>query len=277
MSAVILGRGVWQSWRQLRQHPIYLREKGVWGRPNPFFDRLHRYAPLVWLAAFMFGACATVINPVLLADQEEAAVLLCLSCLPAFLAVGIKLYGLTMAPALTAPSISLEVQQGTWEVLRATPVSTRFLVLAKLTGALARLRIWTLLALATLLQVGLTLLLLGVWLSQEMTPRFTLSAVLMALALLGRPWLEIGLAALFGLYFSARLTSPTTALASSYALLLLYKLLNNSFVWTFVGLELAWEGPALYFMSGLGPAAVDALAALATLMAVVRQLEYVGA
>ncbi len=266
----------WQSWRELRQHPVYLREKGAWGRPNPFFDGLHRFAPLVWLAAFFLGACTAVANPAFLANQEELGVLLCLGCLPALLAVGVKLYGLTMAPALTAPAISLEVQQGTWEILRATPVSTRFLVLAKLMGALARLRIWTLLLLSTLLQAGMTFLILGVWLSQDLTARFNLPATLTALTLLGRPWLEIWLAALFGLFFSARLTSPTTALVSSYTLLLGYKLLNNGFIWTLVGLQLALEGPTLYFMSGLGPAAVDALVSLVTLTLVVRQLEYVG-
>ena len=34
-------------WRALKAHPVYLRERGQWGKSNPYYETLRRFSPLV--------------------------------------------------------------------------------------------------------------------------------------------------------------------------------------------------------------------------------------
>ena len=120
--------------------------------PTHSYDKLSRFSPFIVIGAVLVGLCAGAGNPALFLGNEELLAFWCFLCVPAMLLNILSTFGSLMAPALTAPAISMEVDRGTWEVLRATPQSTRAIVVAKLLGALARLRIWPVLFALSLLQ-----------------------------------------------------------------------------------------------------------------------------
>lgn len=70
----------WYWLRTLPENPIYLREKGTWGRPNPFYNKLSRYLPLVIIGAIVFAICAGTgtgfSNPALLMGYDEPLAIL---------------------------------------------------------------------------------------------------------------------------------------------------------------------------------------------------------
>jgi hypothetical protein len=249
--------GNWQQWwRGIRRSPIYRRERGGWGKPNPFYDQLSRYVPFVVLAALFFGVCGGVVNVNRLAASEEATALLwCLTCLPGILLSVLTLYGVFMAPALTAPIISMEADQGSWDLLRLTPLPTRTILAAKLLGALARLRIWLLLFLLTLLQ-GSLVALTGLLYGQDMQ----LESWALAAAIVFRPWLEILFAAVAGLYASITVSSATTALVTAYTAVILMRLFNNTPLWLVTANLFDLPGNWLFTSGNLGPTAVYLLA-----------------
>jgi ABC-type transport system involved in multi-copper enzyme maturation permease subunit len=143
--------------------------------------------------------------------------------LPGIVVSALTLFGSFMAPAVTAPSISSELSQGTWDILRLTPQSTLSILLAKLFGGLSRLPIWTALGVLTLIQTCfLTFGLLTT--SADSGPDF-LRVILTIPFLLGRPWIEILFAAFLGMYASTWIRSDTLALAASYGALLLAKVI----------------------------------------------------
>jgi len=217
------------SWRKLRQNPVYLREKGEWGQPNPYYNTIQRYSPFVVLGALVLGFCAGITNPFLL-SINDAFLLGCLICLPNLLLSVITWYGAVMAPALTAPTINREINAGSWDMLRVLPYSPRQLILAKLFGALARLRLWPWLLLLSLLQ---TLLTAGIGLFTLFTSNasrfwflFTLPATFL------RPWLDIFVAALLGLTCSLFIRSTPLSLTTSYISLIFAKGLTGSLLWS---------------------------------------------
>jgi ABC-type transport system involved in multi-copper enzyme maturation permease subunit len=214
----------WHWWRTLRHNPIYLRERGGWGRPNPFYDNISRFSPFIALGALILGACTVFNNPSLLAGDQELLILWGLLCLPGMALTVLTLIGVFMAPALTAPSISYELDRGTWDMLRLTPQPVQFILLAKLLGALSRLRIWPLMFLISLLQ-GLVLI-CGVTLTNNYY-----SGLLLGFSALSRPWLEVLFAAFLGLYLSTWIRSATMALAATYAGIVLVKVANSFLVW----------------------------------------------
>lgn len=241
-------------WRGLRENPVYLRERGGWGKPNPFYDRLSRLSPFVVIGALFFGICAASSNPALFAGGDAYAVFYCFLCLPAMLLSALTMFGTLMAPALTAPSVSMEMNRGTWEVLRMTPQSTRSILLAKLFGALARLRIWPLLLALSLLQ--------GVLMTCSVTlagAQFGLGAAALGLATVIRPWLEVFFAAFAGIYLSTRIRSEIVALAATYGTVIGLKMFNSTAVWmaTFGLLE---QDDKILLAGGLGPVATYLIA-----------------
>lgn len=240
---------VWTEWQALRANPVYLRERGVWGNPNPFYAHLTRYSPFVVIGAILFGVCAGGTNPTLFAGGDSALMAAtCFLCLPGFVLTAVALYGQFMAPALTAPSISLERAGGTWDILRLTPLSMRLILFSKLFGGLSRLRIWPILFALSVLQGGImfcSITLLG----QELA----WWGGLMGLATMLRPWLELFFAAFIGMYFSTIASSGMIALVGSYAVLALVKLFNSSGLWA-VALVLAQaESATTMLWSLLGP------------------------
>lgn len=245
----------WRWWRALPQNPIYQREKGGWGQPNPIFTALNRFSPFIVLGALVLGACTGFASPALLTDGDQFAIFWYLLCLPGILLTMITLIASFLAPALTAPSISMERAHGSWDMLRVTPHSTRSIMGAKLFGALARLPIWTVLLLLSALQ-GV----IWFFLAFTLDGRLPYFGVFLAFAVFLRPWLEIFYAALTGLFISTTITSATTALAISYAIILLTKLINSSGAWLLLGQAINSEATTSFLLSSsIGPTAVYAV------------------
>ena len=67
-----------RQWRELKNSPIYQRERGGWGKPNRFYDSLSRYSPFVVMGAILVGVCAGISNPALLAGND--ALIACCAC-----------------------------------------------------------------------------------------------------------------------------------------------------------------------------------------------------
>jgi ABC-type transport system involved in multi-copper enzyme maturation permease subunit len=214
----------WKWWRNLSSNPIYLRERGQWGRPNPFYERVNRFSPLLVLAALVLGSCTLYSNPALLLGGSDFGPLFCLFCLPGIVVSALTLFGSFMAPAVTAPSISSELSQGTWDILRLTPQSTLSILLAKLFGGLSRLPIWTVLGALTLVQTCFLMFGLAALLPGDSIVDFFL-IILTSVCLLGRPWIEILFAAFLGMYVSTWIRSQTLALATSYGALIFMKVI----------------------------------------------------
>jgi hypothetical protein len=241
-------------WRKLPQNPIYLREKGEWGEPNPFYEKLSRYSPFVVMGALALGGCSGISNPAMWAGDNEFLIYWCLLCLPAILFTALTWFGVLMAPAVTAPTISLERSQGTWEMLRVTPMPDRDILLAKLFGGLARLRIWRLLLALSVLQ-GL-IIAFGATIAAEGA---ALTGAVLGLMTIVRPWLEVGFAAFTGMFISLWVRSATMALSGSYIAVVMMKLFNGSLMWTAV-LGLFNQDEAILWASSVGPTAVYAVA-----------------
>ncbi len=261
----------WRWWRGLPQNPVYLREKGGWGEPNPFYEAARRYSPFVIIGALFFGLCAGWSNPALFAGNDALIIFWCFLCLPGILLTGLTMFGSFMAPALTAPAISMEVDKGTWEMLRVTPMSTRSIVMAKLLGALARLRIlWPTLFAVSLLQ--------GVILVCSLTlagGQLALFGAALGVSATIRPWLEILFAAMAGMVASTRVKTATMALVAAYTAVVLMKLINNSLLWLAVS-SLFDLDEAGILISALGPTAVYAVAVVALFVSLFWLADGVG-
>lgn len=175
-----------------------------------------------------------------------------------------QLYGSFMAPALTAPSVSQELDLGAWDLLRMTPQPTFQILLAKMMGGLARLRIWNVLLGLSLLESAIWFL--GIWFSDA---PFSL-AVLLALTTVVRPFLEILFAGLLGTYFSTWMRSARAALTATYGSLVLFRLLNNLFLWGWLAAILGVSSEVLAFGPGLAGTLAYVLVLIA-LLAGLRQ------
>jgi hypothetical protein len=257
----------WWRWlRALRHNPVYLREKGGWGKPNPFYDKLSRFSPFVVIGAVMFGLCAGSTNPLFLTGRDELYAFWCFLCLPGILLNMLSMFGSLMAPALTAPAVSMEVNRGTWDILRVTPRSTGSILLAKMFGSLARLRIlWPMLFALSLMQGMLIACVMA--LSKDNST--ALIGVLIGLATTLKPWLEIIFAGTAGMYVSTRTGSATMALVGTYTAVLLLKLFNSSSLWIGV-FSLLGVSDALLVASA-GPVLIYALIITGLLWGLVRQ------
>ncbi len=231
--------------RALPNNPIYRREKGEWGQANPYYATLMRYSPLLILGAIFLGFCGGAANPSLFADNEDLLAVYCLICIPSILITIVSLYGTLMAPVVTAPLISMERGHGTWDILRVTPQSTRSILLAKLFGGLARLRIWPILLILSLLQ-GLVMA-FSVTIAGE---TLVLWGVPLGLATFLRPWLESLFAGFAGMVASLWLTSAMTALITAYTAVFLMKIFNSSALWSMLALAFEADHPIIWSISG---------------------------
>lgn len=219
--------GAWWHWfRTLKENPIYQREAGLIGEPNPFYKNLRKYTFLVFLLAISLGGCAGVSNrTILLSADSETAVLWLLICIPGTLISMITFYGMVLAPALTAPALGMELNKGTWEMLRLTPQPLSTVVLAKLFGGLRRLGIWRWLLGLTLFE-GVVLFFGGLFFDSWVT-----MSVLGGITAVSRPWLEILFSAFLGMYLSTWIQTPSVTLAATYCGILLFRIFNNSILW----------------------------------------------
>lgn len=245
------------EWRALRQHPVYLREKGAWGRGNPYYATFSRYSPLLMIGAMLLGVCGAGTNLAVWSGGSELFLAWCLLCLPGMAMSALVLFGSLMAPALAATSISHERVTGTWDILRVVPLSQRRLVLAKLLGGLARLRLlWVALFGLSLFQ-GLVM----VCSIMITSPQAAGWGWLLGLSTAVRPWLEVLFAALAGMWNGIWIRSAVLALVASLTAVFLFKLLNSSLLWMLVVRQFAAGLPMVAYSAAL-PTASYALAVL---------------
>ncbi len=120
--------------------------------------------------------------------------------------------------------MSQEIEAGTWEVLRTTPMPTSEILLAKMFGGLARLRIWKLISALSIYQGGVTTLVM-------LMAGFGKIGVFVGFLETIRPFSEILFSALASMYISTYSRSPVMALIGSYATVILFRLVNNNTLW----------------------------------------------
>jgi hypothetical protein len=263
----------WWVWvRTLRQNPVYLREKGTWGNPNPFYTRLRQYSPFLIIGAIVLGICAGTSNPALLSGNEDLLIFWCVLCLPGVLLSMLTIFGTFMAPALTAPSISLEMDHGTWDILRMTPQPTEAILLAKLFGGLARLRIWPVLFILSMFQGLLVTCIaalgggqLGLW------------GIVLGITTIFRPWLEVLFAAVARMFISTWVRSATIALVGTYTAVIIIKLFNSSTAWLGIISLLDVESNSLFIGGTAGPVLVYFGLIIALIIGIMLRAEKISA
>ncbi|WP_420645682.1 ABC transporter permease [Candidatus Leptofilum sp.] len=268
-------RAGWHWFRSLNENPIYLREKGSWGNPNPFYETVRRYSPFVVMGAIVLGLCAGF-NPGLVGTVEDEAlfIFMCVVCLPGTLLSMLTIYGSFMAPALTAPTISMEVDRGTWDILRLTPHSTASILLAKLFGGLARLPIWRVMLALSCFQALMLVCVLSVTagttaVSTSLSAGFF--SLFIGLGALIRPWVEVLFAAFIGMYISTWVKSARVALAGSYVIVVLMKIFSNSAIWLGIWSLLGMADGGVLTGSILTPTILYGTAVLFLWWGIVRQ------
>lgn len=266
-------KGWWYWLRTIRSNPVYLREKGTWGSPNPFYATLSRYSPFLIMGAIVLGICAgSSSNTALLAGNDELFVFWCLLCLPGILLSMLTIFATFMVPALTAPAISLELDRGTWDILRMTPQPTGAILLAKLLGALSRLRIWPVLFVLSLFQ-GLLITCVSALGGGD----FGLWGMLLGTTTIFRPWLEILFAAFVGMFVSTWVRSATPALVGSYAAILIVKFFNSSVMWLAVGNALfGFEANSVFVAGTAGPVVIYTVLLAGLVIGIVWRAEKIG-
>jgi hypothetical protein len=241
---------VYQWQRGLKENPVYLREKGAWGKPNPFYERAAVFVPFIIVGGLVLGLCAAPTNMFALAFTSENDLfflIYCLLCLPATLLQTLTWFGLIMAPALTATSIGREIDQGNWDILRLTPQSVWSIVWAKLLGGLVRLRVWPLIWLLSLIQA---VAFGGAYLLTSSSYGWLWAGPIGLSALL-RPSLEIFLAGILGITVSIWVRSAVLSLVTTYGLLLLFKFavwLVSWFAMTSLVVTLGESWLAVYYL-----------------------------
>lgn len=211
-------------WQTLQENPIFLREKGEWGNPNPLYAKVTRYSPFVIMAALFLGICSGTTNSQTLTTANSSAILLCILFFPTVILSVLSLFGVFMAPVLTAPSISFEKDRGTWDMLLLTPYSVRTILLAKLFGGLSRLRIWLLVLVLSIIRAALFVLI-----SQfaGYDRGIASNGFLLGFGFAVQPLLEIFYAGVLGMFISTWLRSATMALMSTYIGVAITKAVNG--------------------------------------------------
>lgn len=271
-------------WRNRSHHPIYLREQGKWGRPNAAYETLRRYSPFAVMGAVVLGACAAF-GDVSVMENDALFAFWCLLCLPGLALSALSLFAAFMLPALVAPLICVEQAQGTWEMLRVTPLSMREILAAKTLGALSRLKkFWWLLAIFSLGYGAL----IGVALSLEFGS-LAPWGWLLGLSTFLRPWLEIATAVLAALLISTWADSARAALVGSYTAVFFFRALNSELIWSGVGNMIESIRPTMVFDASagvvvdstlplvvfgwVGPTAVYILSSVALLLGLLRRAD----
>lgn len=250
----------WRAWwRALPDNPVYLREQGHWGRPSSTYEAVRRYAPLIVAGGLVLGLIGAIAHiTTYTATSGMVAVVVCLITVPLIITNTLTFIGAVLAPALTAPSISREISGRTWELLNTIPQSTASIVLAKLFGALARLK--------RLFQVVFFLALVEAFILMFITFAATagrsdswgvtllLAAVTFAGAL--RPPLELAAAALIGMYASTRATALSGALAGAYTGIVLLRVFASGILWSSLGSAAGVGDTGLVLLLNLVPTTV---------------------
>ncbi|MEM7797841.1 MAG: hypothetical protein AAF633_01510 [Chloroflexota bacterium] len=217
---------MWAFLSDIRSHPIYGRQRGRWGEVNSYYKRITSY---LWLLIFAFPVLfiTNAITPFSIFGSQEYGFLFLTTCLPGLVVQLITWIGLISAPAMTAPAIVEEIQGGSWDILRLTPMPVHEIVIAKFLGGLSYLKIWVPLLLVSILQAILFFLGLSASFVGFDQPN-PIPLILAGASILLRPWLEITFAGIVGITISMWATSVRGALVSSYAIILLFKFILSN-------------------------------------------------
>jgi hypothetical protein len=227
-----------ERWQAVLNHPILrlelrrIRRKRWWpGR------RFFMFYPALLGAALGYGVALALSDSlgVQVAAIATGGPVVCLLSVVTWL---LSFALLWIAPALTAATIARERELGTLDLLRATLLTERSIVLGKLGGCLARLWPGILtLALLTPFQVvrvtgsGLfggpfspyVPIMVDAGLDTELAWEWLLLAVLIVVAGLLKPWCELALHVAVGLFVSALSPSSSVAIAVSYGVVLVVR------------------------------------------------------
>lgn len=234
---------MWAFIRKIKTSPIYLREQGKWGEPNPYYATLMRYLPLVLIVVLGLGVfCGSYQFSSFIGLNEWMGFIILLVCLPNIVLQALTWIGVLLAPALTAPSVVEEIDRGSWEILRLTPMPTMHIIIAKFLGSMSRLKIWWPLLIVSViyaLAIGvgsvLTLNLTSIQDTFLVEPPSNWQmagwAIATTLSALIRPWLDIGFSGLVGLTLSLWTKSARAALIGTYAIVFIFRIV----LWTIVG------------------------------------------
>lgn len=232
---------MWTFLSGIRSHPIYQRERGRWGEVNGYYKRITNY---LWLMIFAFPVLffTNFLSPFSILGSEQFGFLFITTCLPNLAVQLITWIGLISAPAMTAPAVVEEVQRGSWDILRLTPMPVHEIVIAKLLGGLSHLKIWIPLLVISLIQIVLLLLGLTASVASSLSLDSVLPFLMGSASLLLRPWLEIIFAGFIGITISLWAATTRGALISSYAIILIVKIFLSNIVALVVGISLSEIG-----------------------------------
>lgn len=220
------------------------------------YRQVNRYLPFIVLGVMVIGFCCGVNSlSALFGVNDSNAVLGVAACLPNLVMQVISWAAVVLVPALTAPMVAEEVRHGTWEMLRLTPYTTGEIVVSKLLGGLARLKIWVPLLVLNGVQLlagaGVVMFsLISADLPTEVL--FTLANPLVII----RPWIEIAWIALTGLVFSMYMSTGRGALVATYAVAVGVKVVNGWLLWAIMAFfaEMALNNPTiLSIVFSIGP------------------------
>ena len=227
-------------WSQLRETPFYKREKGMWGNPNEFYTYANRFAPLLIIGSLFLGMCGGVTNFANTSDSASEAIVVfyCFYCLPTIGVHMLTWTGVVMIPTLTAPIISEELKRGTWDMLMVTPYPIQTILWAKALGGLSRLYIWWPLLILSIIQFMGTLLAAAIILTtaqlgvdQTETLQTIILVGLAGVGLSLRPWIELLFVILVGLCCSTATKSGGVALAVTYSIVIIAKMICSNTLW----------------------------------------------
>jgi hypothetical protein len=252
-----------ERWKTVLDHPILrlemrrIRRKRWWpGR------RFFMFYPALLGAALGYGVTLA------LSDSLGVQLMALVSGVPVVCLVSVVTWFLSfalpwIAPALTAATIARERELGTLDLLRATLLTERAIVLGKLGGCLARL--WPgLLALALLspfqvvwmagsslfaipsslnvltMSTGFDALMMDTDFAKWQTWTLVLLlAILTVVSGLLKPWCDLALNAAIGLVVSTLASSSGVAIAVSYGVILVVRVtlwLGTSILWPLLAL-----------------------------------------
>ena len=244
---------MWAFLRNIRSNPIYLREQGRWGEPNPYYAALMRYLPLIIIAVLALGVFCGYgqFFSTLIGVGETATAIILLVCIPNVFVQILTWVGIVIAPALTAPAVVEEVNKGSWDILRLTPMPTLHIIWAKLLGGMSRLKIWwALLIFSIIYGVGI-----GIGTSTliyETTDQLAIGWGLLTVVVATlKPLLEIGFAGLTGLTVSLWTASTRASLIATYSLVAISKVIfSTAAFWGGAGLMISFSDEAKAFPMG---------------------------
>ncbi len=214
-------------WRSALDHPILwlelrrIRRRRWWpGR------RFFLFYPVLLGTSLGYGV-ALALNDSLATRTLALATGLPLVCAVSAVAWLLSLLLPWIAPVLTGMAIAREREMGTFDLLRATLLTERSIVLGKLAGAMAQLGP-AILVMALLTPFQLALTSTGVWAGQimggsELGVKWVGALLLMVVAGWFKPWASLVFGAALGIFVSALSRTSSAAIAATLGTLIVVR------------------------------------------------------